>query len=75
MENTMWNKVIVVLAAISTIASMVIFAILVASMISVGVTNTKILGLVGMILSVLISSIILGISAYSGRKQRQKVTK
>ena len=75
MKNSMWNKVIVVLSGLATIASMVIFAILVGSMISVGVTSMKIWGLVGMILSLLISSIILGIFAYSGKKQRQPVTK
>ena len=75
MKNSMWDKAMVVLSGLATIASMVVFAILVASMITAGVTTMKIWGLVGIILSVLLSSILLGVLVYSDKKQRQPIIK
>ena len=75
MKNSMWDKVIVVLAGLATIAGMVVFAILVSSMITAGVTNMKIWGLVGMIVSVLLSGVLFGMLVYSGKKQRQTIAK
>ena len=75
MKQSMWDNVMVVLSGIATIASIIVFAILVSSMISVGVTTMKIWGLVGIILSVIICSIVLGVLVYSGKRQKQPIVK
>ena len=75
MKNSMWDKVMVVLSGLATIASIIVFAIVVGSMITVGVTTIKIWGLVCVMLSVLLCSILLGVLVYSGKKQRQPIIK
>ena len=75
MKNSMWDKAMVVLSGLATIASMVVFAILVASMITAGVTTMKIWGLAGIILSVLLSSILLGVLVFTGKRQSQPIIK
>lgn len=61
MKRTNWDLILITLASIGTIASIVVLIISASSVMNLGVTAFRILGLVGVVISLIICISILGI--------------
>ena len=64
----MWNKILIILSAIATICSAIVFTFLVENIIKSGINGMRAWGLVGLGISVVLNAIILTILAKDNRQ-------